>query len=78
MVFLAEMASRIVGVEFVDQAVEEFFAERGLSPEIDTTGPNRYEAGPYRLARLYSLLSDNLRSRGYTAMTEPAFVLTRR
>ena len=50
MVFLADRdAEAVVGVEYVEQAVEEFFAERGLEPEVESGPPLRYEAGPYTL-----------------------------
>ena len=35
MVYLAERGADVVGVEFVEQGVREFFDERGLEPERD-------------------------------------------
>lgn len=49
MVFLAERAEEVVGVEFVEQAVAEFFDERGLTPRIEREPHIRYNAGPYTL-----------------------------
>ncbi len=49
MAFLAERASRVVGIEFVEQAVREFFEERGLSAEVDPGLFNRHRAGPYTI-----------------------------
>lgn len=49
MVFLAERAAEVVGVEFVEQAVREFFAERGLSPDVQTSPAIRYSAGKHVL-----------------------------
>lgn len=49
MVFLAELANHVVGVEFVEQAVVDFFSERGLEPSIDVEPVTRYHAGPYTL-----------------------------
>ena len=36
MVFLAKNVGEVVGVEFVEQAVKEFFAEQGLTPDRST------------------------------------------
>lgn len=47
MVFLAERADAVVGVEFVEQAVKEFFVERGLAPRIEQSPHARYVAAPY-------------------------------
>lgn len=47
MVFLAQRAAAVVGVEYVEQAVEEFFAERGLSPDVDRGPPVLYRAHKY-------------------------------
>ncbi|MBK5286934.1 MAG: thiopurine S-methyltransferase, partial [Acidimicrobiia bacterium] len=62
MVYLAEMADEVVGVEFVEQAVQEFFAERGLTPEIEREPEVRYRAGNYRLyaADVFSLTNAHL------------------
>jgi len=49
MVFLAERADDVLGVEFVEQAVAEFFEERGLTAEIETEPHVRYHAAPYTL-----------------------------
>ncbi len=49
MVFLAERADAVVGVEFAEQAVNEFFAERSLDPDIETGSPARYAADKYTL-----------------------------
>ncbi len=49
MVHLANTADAVIGVEFVEQAVQEFFAERGLVAKVDATPPVRYESGPYTL-----------------------------
>ncbi len=49
MVFLADRADAVVGVEYVEQAVKEFFAERGLAPEVGTGPPVRYTADKYTL-----------------------------
>lgn len=62
MVFLADRGAEVVGVEFVEQAVQEFFAERGLAPEVEAGPPLRYRAGPYALlaADIFSLDGDDL------------------
>jgi len=49
MVYLARRAERVVGIEFVEQAVDEFFAERGLEPSVDAGRSNAHEAGPYTI-----------------------------
>lgn len=53
MVFLAERADAVVGVEYVEQAVRDFFDERGLSPDVDTDAdadaPMGFRAGPYTI-----------------------------
>lgn len=49
MVFLAEHGAEVRGCEYVEQAVAEFFAERGLEPEIDPGPLRRYRADPYAL-----------------------------
>ena len=50
MVWLAEQGYRIRGVELSPLAVETFFEERGLSPEITQAGAfQRWQAGPYDL-----------------------------
>ncbi len=45
MVFLAENAKAVVGVEYAEQAVREFFDEHGLSPHVD--GGQRYLPGEW-------------------------------
>lgn len=63
MVFLAErIADEVVGVEYVEQAVEEFFAERGLAPTVETDPATRYSAGNYTLfaSDFFSLTSEHL------------------
>jgi thiopurine S-methyltransferase len=47
MVFLAERAQAVVGVEYVDQAVRDFFAEQALYPKIGTEAPLSFRAGKY-------------------------------
>ncbi|NOX29799.1 MAG: thiopurine S-methyltransferase, partial [Actinobacteria bacterium] len=49
MVFLAERSRAVVGVEFVTQAVVEFFAEQGLTPAVDTEDRRKYVADRYAL-----------------------------
>lgn len=49
MVFLAERADAVVGVEFVEQAVREFFDERELRPDVDSGPPVGLRAGPYTI-----------------------------
>lgn len=49
MVFLAERSDEVIGIEFVEQAVVEFFDERGLEPDIDRGPPARYVADRYSL-----------------------------
>jgi thiopurine S-methyltransferase len=49
LVFLAENAEAVVGVEYVEQAVQEFFDEQGLSPDVDGGPPIRYSAENYLL-----------------------------
>jgi thiopurine S-methyltransferase len=49
MVFLSEHAHEVVGVEFVEQAVAEFFDERGLTPQIVTDPRVLYSADGYSL-----------------------------
>lgn len=64
MVALAERATEVVGVEFVAQAVHEFFDERGLEPSVErqADGVTRFRAGPYTLyvADLFVLTADRL------------------
>jgi thiopurine S-methyltransferase len=62
MVFLAGRAAEVVGVEYVEQAVSEFFVERGLTPEIETDPAIRYSAGNYVLfaADFFSLTQEHL------------------
>lgn len=49
MTFLSERATAVVGVEFVEQAVREFFGEQGLDPHVGAGPPVRYDAGRYTL-----------------------------
>lgn len=49
MVFLADHADAVVGVEYVEQAVQEFFDEQGLVPDIDAGPPLAYAAEKYLL-----------------------------
>jgi len=42
--FLAERANAVVGVEFVEQAVQEFFSELGQEPSVETDPLPRYSA----------------------------------
>ncbi|CAN5811378.1 thiopurine S-methyltransferase [soil metagenome] len=49
MVFLAERADAVVGVEYVEQAVRDFFEERELQPDIDSDAPVGFRAGPYTI-----------------------------
>lgn len=49
MVFLADRADAVVGVEYVDQAVRDFFDERELSPDVDADAPIGFRAGPYTI-----------------------------
>jgi thiopurine S-methyltransferase len=41
LLWLASQGHRVLGVEISQQAVEEFFAEAGLVPEITESGPQR-------------------------------------
>ncbi len=47
LVFLADRADTVIGVEFVEQAVQEFFDEQGLRPVIDEGPPRAYRAENY-------------------------------
>ena len=49
MVFLAERSDAVVGVEFVTQAVEEFFDEQDLTPTVDVEDGRKYTANSYTL-----------------------------
>jgi thiopurine S-methyltransferase len=49
MVFLADRADAVVGVEYAEQAVKDFFAEQGLAPTTGTGPPVRYSADNYTL-----------------------------
>lgn len=49
MVFLAQYADAVIGVEYVEQAVSEFFTEQGLEPLIEPDLPLRYTADKYTL-----------------------------
>lgn len=61
LVFLAQSASEVLGVEFVEQAVEEFFSERELVPDVVPGPPVRYQAGPYTLfaADFFSVMGEH-------------------
>lgn len=50
MVWLAERGHRVLGIELSELAIEQFFAERGLSP-VRAAGPAgmHYAAGPWEL-----------------------------
>jgi thiopurine S-methyltransferase len=60
--FLAEHAERVLGVEYADQAIEEFFAERSLEPTIEAGPPRSYRADNYVLfaGDYYSVTSEHL------------------
>ncbi|MFC5695962.1 thiopurine S-methyltransferase [Pseudomonas sp. GCM10022186] len=50
MVWLAGQGHRVLGVELAERAVEDFFAEQGLTPEISQQGVLRcYRAGPIEI-----------------------------
>lgn len=50
MVWLAEQGHRIIGAELSGIAVDEFFAERGLSPEVETASAFSVKrGGPYEI-----------------------------
>jgi len=49
MVFLAERGAEVIGIEYVEQALTEFFAEHDLVPEIEREPAIRYRAGDYTL-----------------------------
>lgn len=50
MAWLADRGHRVLGVELSELAVQQFFDERGLAPEVrDTRYGRRYTAGPYEL-----------------------------
>jgi len=60
--FLAEHAETVLGVEYADQAIEEFFIERGLEPTIEAGPPRRYRADNYVLfaGDYYDVTSEHL------------------
>lgn len=62
LVFLAGRADEVVGVEYVEQAVREFFIERRLTPEIETGSAARYTAANYKIyaADLFALTEEQL------------------
>lgn len=64
MVFLRELATEVVGVEFVEQAVAEFFAERALVPTVATAPFVHYTADGFRLfaADFFALEEESLGS----------------
>lgn len=50
MVWLAERGHKVIGAELSEIAVDEFFAERGLTPESEAAGSLTVKrAGPYEL-----------------------------
>lgn len=62
MVHLGATATAVVGVEFVEQAVAEFFTERELDPVIDPAPPVRYEAENFTLfaADFFSITKEHV------------------
>lgn len=60
--FLAEHAETVLGVEYADQAIEEFFVECGLEPTIETGPPARYRSNNYVLfaGDYYDVTSEHL------------------
>src|SRR3954470_12519270 len=49
MVFLADRAEAVAGAEYVEQAVKEFFADQGLTPQVRAGSPAEYTADQYTL-----------------------------
>ncbi len=50
MAWLVERGHRILGIELSELAVQQFFNERGLAPDVhDTRHGRHYVAGPYEL-----------------------------
>jgi thiopurine S-methyltransferase len=49
LVFLADRATDVIGVEFVEQAVQDFFDERGLTPTVLHDPETQYQADNYTL-----------------------------
>lgn len=49
LVHLAEQFDSIIGVEYVEQAVQEFFAEQHTPPQVVAGPPVSYAADPYML-----------------------------
>lgn len=48
--WLAGQRQEVLGIELVDSAIQAFFAERGLAPEVDGQGPfRRYRHGALEL-----------------------------
>lgn len=48
--YLAAQGHRVIGVEWVEDAVRAFFSENALTPKVTNDGPLvRYEAGPITL-----------------------------
>jgi thiopurine S-methyltransferase len=62
MVYLAERASKVIGVEFAEQAVREFFEERDLDPDVESEPARRYSAGSWTIyaADFFNLGDDEL------------------
>lgn len=50
MVWLAEQGHHVIGVELSEIAIDEFFVERGLAPQVETVGDFKVKrAGAYEL-----------------------------
>lgn len=67
LLWLASQGHRVLGVEISRRAVEEFFAEAGLVPEVTESGPlRRYRADEITLlcGDFFDLTSDDLREVG--------------
>ena len=62
MVFLAERAAAVVGVEYVEQAVEEFFAGQDVSPEFGAGPPRWHAARNYQLfvSDFFAMTTDDI------------------
>jgi thiopurine S-methyltransferase len=62
LVYLADRAEAVVGVEYVEPAVQAFFLERGLTAEVDAGPPVRYAADRYTLfaADFFAVTADHL------------------
>ncbi|MDH4983521.1 thiopurine S-methyltransferase [Hyphomicrobium sp. D-2] len=65
MVWLAEQGHRVIGAELSELAVDAFFAERGLIPDVRTEGVFTVKsAGPYEIwcGDFFEMPSDALRN----------------